>query len=363
MKPYLIIAATVALAASRPLGAAPTVDDAKTPAAQSESSNSFDPQKVLPPQDLTEEQESNRSELEGVLRAAREPLDEAAARAALANWLLAVPTARPVTRWLIGAGSTEDRKAIAEAAKAAQSHLTAAAELLKKADPADSTEKARVRRLSTAIKGLQAFTTALAAAGLEGDDAARREAWSSAAAALAESRESENSSLASAATLWQAIAWDQSGRRDRALSTLPGGLAKPDYNTDFLARIVRCRMLSDAGQSTAALALASQLRMKIDEWYKDETATQRRARQRLIGALQLTIGQAWKQKLAAVTQPADAEILDGLLVGVQQGLFPAADKAPSVFIPAEMLPTLAKPPAIKPTSAEPNEKPATTPTD
>lgn len=320
----------------------------------------LDPDKLLAGPDLTEEQDSRRRELESVLDAARAPLDEATARAAMANWLLAVPTARPATRWILGADRPEDRRKLAESAASAREHLAAAATLLKKDDPdAASADKARRKRLSGDVESLKALAAMFANADAKGDEGDRREAWSDAAIDLSEARESENARLASAAALWQAMAWEQAGRRERALTALPAALAKPSQPFDFMSRILRCRILGDHGQYAAALALTSQIRSQIADWYPSERAIRHHARQRLVGLLQQRIGRQWLGHLQ--TQPAEADLLDGMLGDIQEKLFPPGDTSPEIYVMEDTVPMLVKPPPVKPAPGAPDEETATRP--
>lgn len=356
MKPYLSINTAPALFlfvagfVSLPANAQNTA-----PAATAQPD--IDLHKLLAGPNVSEEQQAARRDLENVLEAAREPLDQATAHAALANWLLAVPTARPATRWVLGLDRSEDRRILAESAADARTHLSTAERLLKEGDADSSSEKARRRRLSADVNTLKGFAEVFAAAGASTEADDRREVWAEAASALSEARESDNPQVGSAAILWQAMAWMQAGRAERAMKVLPEALLKPDTRYDFLSRVLRCRMLLLQGQPSAALALTTQMRARVDDWFPRERTSRQRARARLIGVVQLQVGQEWRKTLAAGTRPADAEILDEILAKVRKDLFPQEDTDAEVYVLEEAVPILVKPPAVKPLSTAPATQP------
>lgn len=352
--PVFFVATAGLLGLSRPAVAqeAPTKADTQP---------AIDLYEFLAGPDVSDAQRETRRHLESVLEAAREPLDQATAHAALANWLLTVPTARPATRWLLGLDRPEDRQALTESVAVARKHLFKAERLLKDGKADAGGEKAHRRRLSTGVNTLKAFAEVFLAAGSQAGGDGRQEAWSEAATALSEARESDNAQVASAATLWQAMAWLQADRQRRALGVLPEALAKPEAEYDFMSRILRCRILMLQGQYTAALALTTQMRSRIGDWFPRERTIRHHARERLIGAVQLQVGQAWTKKLLAGTQPADAEILGGILADVRQKLFPPGDTDVEVYVLEEAVPILVKPPAVKPLPTAPVDQPDTNP--
>ncbi len=317
----------------------------------------LDPLEMFADSEMPQEQQEARRKLEGLLKAAVEPLDKATAHAAMANWLLAIPAAAPATRWVLGLDRPEDRQILAESAEDARRHLSEARSLLKADEGEDNIEKARRKRLSSSLTNLNGFALVFLAAGVKGTDAARREAFSEAAAELSVARESEKADLASAATLWQVTAWTQIGRRERALRALPEVLARPEAAHDFLSRLLRCRILADEGQYSAALALCTQIRTRIEDWFPREPAARQQARERLVGLLQMRIGQVWMQKLS--TQPAEAELLKGILVSLRQSLFPPGDKLPEIYTLERAIPILVEAPEVKAPGTAPAEEPAT----
>lgn len=365
MKPYLSLLAVTVLAAGVLLFGAAAPDKPESATTSPTMLPTLDPQKLLAGPDVSEEAESVRGELQAVVKAAQGPLTAATAHAALANWYLSAPTGRPATRWIMGVATTEDLEALAKAAKSAQEQLTEAAAQLKKADEADdaNSTRGRRRRLKANIASLKAFAGAMAAASLDVSKTATRDTWADVAGELAESRESDQLELASAATLWQAMAWELAGRRERALTTLPGAIAKVERPCDFLARILRCRILAESGQPTAALALAAQIRFSIDDWYKEERLRERRLRKRLVALLELKVGRDWAKDLRSSTQPADAEILVGILQKTQKSLFPTEDTSPDIYILPAAVPVVVEPPQVGATSTAPADSPSTKPSE
>ena len=83
------------------------------------------------------------------------PLQQAKIHVALANWLLAIPAAKPATRWLLDMEQPEDLHKIAWTGQEAGKHLQKASALLSplKTDPAGESQK----RLQSAIETLEPF--------------------------------------------------------------------------------------------------------------------------------------------------------------------------------------------------------------
>ncbi|MEP0844715.1 MAG: hypothetical protein HRF43_18610 [Phycisphaerae bacterium] len=310
------------------------------------------------PPEASERQRAESHELNVALDNAVEPLDRAVAHLAIANWHLAVPPARPATRWVLGLHEPADAKMISASAEKALEHLAEAGKLLKDqpAEAARGSERTRLRRLSTHLKTLRAFADLFAAAGSRAGEKTAPESWSQMALALSEARESENVQVASAAILWQAMAWEQAGRRERALATLPEALAKPDSSFDFLSRLLRCRLLSDAGQHGAALALAVRIAADTRDWFPQEDKPDLAARNRLVGLLQLKIGQGWAAALKLGTRPSDAELLGGVLEAVRKDLSADGRNSAEVYVLERAVPILVPRPAV----AEPGRNPSDT---
>src|SRR5688572_4438510 len=77
------------------------------------------------------------------------PLDQATAHLAMANWLLATPTAHSATRLLLGYATPEDFGKLAEAARTAQTHLETARTLLKPEAPEAKERRRTLRSAAT----------------------------------------------------------------------------------------------------------------------------------------------------------------------------------------------------------------------
>lgn len=306
------------------------------------------------PAELSDRLATEREGLSQAIDAAQDALDRAAAHLAMANWLLSAPAARPATRWVIGADRPEDRRTLAESSKAARDQLDKAAELLKGegTNPESNADKTRRRRFQETAETLRAFADFFAMNDAGADP--KPADWAEAAIGLSEARESDQAPVASAATLWQALAWHLAGRSERALATLPDALARPDQaGFDFLSRLLRCRVLAESDQPAGAMALLIRIRAQCDNWFTREKAVGIAARQRLAGVLQLRLAEEWAGRLRTTTQPANADLLTGPLAQVRKELAPEGGKLPVVYHLEQAVPVLAKPPAAKPAASAP----------
>jgi len=122
--------------------------------------------------------QADRDELQRNIDNAKPPLDEAQARLAMANWLLAVPTAQPATRWLLDMESPEDLQNIAETSREAAEQLTKARAIL--ADLPDSQsnlDQQRQRDLTTSAETLDAFAAIFQRAESGTQSEADQEKW------------------------------------------------------------------------------------------------------------------------------------------------------------------------------------------
>jgi len=313
--------------------------------------------------------DDERQALQAIVDASRLPADQAAAHLALANWLLAKPTATPATRWLIGMETAEDRQTLTALAKVAQKHLNAARqkidaqrEAIKEANGQDESStqlKDRIRELKASLRKLEPFAELLATAGSNSDDEDRRSAWSRAARGMAGLREAADDELAASALLWQSFAWEKAGRHDRALLSLPTVLKKPKQASyDFMNRLLRCRTLIDAKQYAAATALAIRIRAACPNWFPREDAQAIVVRQRFAALLQFKTGTLWMAEFRAAGDYANADRLEAMLAEIQQSLFADPDARPAVYHLGQVLPIIAEPPTIEPES-RPAEQPAT----
>jgi hypothetical protein len=286
-----------------------------------------------------------RDRLAGIqqtLEAASQPLDQAAAELAMANVLVALPPARPMTRWIIGLQDETDLARVHETATDAQQHLARARKLLSNDDEEG---KERRRELRSAASTLEAFAKLFAACSDRREGTDYKQACEDAAVGLAKPRESEKPQVAAAALLWQAFAWDCAGKSDRALSTLPDALTTPErLPYDFAARLLRCRILIDTGQSAAVIALTMRMQPLCEEWFPQQDKDGVAARQRLVAAVQWKATQAWLKVTASA--PAAAR-LEKTLASAREPLSGDGDR-PAVYHLESAVPILVETPALPP---------------
>jgi hypothetical protein len=293
--------------------------------------------------------------LESAVRSASAPLDLVAAKLALANWHLAVPTAGPATRVLLGLATANDTRQLRESTQAAQQQLEGIGKTLDQVPPGD---RRRELRQSSVI--LTAFAKAMAS--VSGQD---RSGCSDAAVDLASVRESDNPEVAAAALLWQSYAWECAGRRERALSTLPPVLEKPAQPSyDFIARLLRCRILSDAGENTAALAVTIRMAAMADRWFPrtgDETL---QPRVRLIALLQTELGRRWLGDSGAGKLDAEAARKVQTIIDAAREKLNSDSQPLPVYQLETAMPILVQPPkpVSQPAAAPPASRPASQPT-
>lgn len=282
---------------------------------------------------------------------------------ALANWYLAELTAAPGTRWLIGLEDEDDIATIERAGQQAADHLARARQIL-----AEGVEGAGPLR--SQMRVLDAFArvfTAIARAPRNGREYQQR--CADAALALATARESDNSSVAAAAQLWQSFAWAMAGNPQRALTSLPEALRKPqEMPYDFMSRLLRCRLLADERQYAAATALCLQIQGSATGWFTRRSADVIDARQRLVALLQMRIGLEWLSELERES-PAAAERIASLLDSTREKHFPQTRLAPAWMMESAIpilvrlpdgVPSRASEPAeiIEPATPEPQDEPA-----
>jgi len=302
--------------------------------------------------DSPEVLESRRAHYQALQRGladADAPMDRAAAHLAIANWLVAVPTARPATRWVLGMDQAADRQAIAESAEAAQEHLTRAYDLLESDQQARADGRMSERRgeLEAAADILEPFAQLFAALALAEDPDKFRSACSEAALRLAAAREADDDAVAACALLWQSFGWALAGRGERALISLPDALTRPEHLPyDFMSRLLRCRVLMDAGHYAAAIALTIKTQAACKRWFPltREPDNSVDSYRRLAALLQCGIGQRWMEQLRASGSAAAARRLEVMLAGVQQALF-AGDQPSKVYHLEPAVPIMVEPPA------------------
>ncbi len=277
-----------------------------------------------------------------VLAAARTPLEQASVELAMANWLLAVPTASPATRWLVGLPQRDDLERIHESARDAQEHLARARKLL---GPDEAEPKERWRELRSAASVLEAFAKVMFSCADQDDSPTYRDGCESAAVGLGSARESEKQPIAAAAMMWQAQAFALARRTERTLSILPEALARPDrLPYDFMSRVLRCRVLAETGEPAAAIALAMRMGAICDDWFPQQDQEAVQARRRLVGIVQARVTRDWLARLAA--SPEAAEPLARTLDPLQKSLFPEGKTNP-VYHLETALPILIEAPPLR----------------
>lgn len=241
------------------------------------------------------------------LAAATRSIDRAAAQLSLANHLIALPPSGAATRWILDVAAPEDRQLLTKQAESARQALQRASDALKEADEAD---KERRQELRVAADVLAGFTSIFELPSRSGEGEEFRKACSEAALELASARESDDPAIAAAALLWQSFAWELAGRRDRALATLPDAMARPrEGSYDFLARLLRCRLVAANGEHAAAIGLLIRVRALCEKWFASEGAESISARQRLTMLEQLRVTSAWLDKLRG-SRPGVVEPLE-----------------------------------------------------
>ncbi len=320
-----------------------------------EASTFVPAERLADPAGWADELAARRRELEAVSAQAAAGLERAQAQLALANWILAVPTACAATRSLLGLELPSDAKTLADGGQEAQRLIEQAREAMEvaksesdavSAGPDGEEAAAARRRLETALENLEPLA-ALFATAAEADEDGGRAMWSRAARGLAVLREAADAELASCAMLWQAYAWLEAGRQDRARALLPRPLRQPDATAyGFMSRLLGCRMLGDEGQYTAASALAIRVRAACAGWFQHESAMQIGARQRLAALLQISLGQQWLRQLRESDQPARVAQLEKILEEVRESLF--TESSLEIHRLSHTVPLMVQPPTLKP---------------
>lgn len=292
--------------------------------------------------------------MEKIAADAEGSVETATAHLAIANWLLAVPTSHAATRWLVELADDKDLALLADSAKAAREHIEKAKKQLSAASqpghPQEKDAQNRASKLDTVADSLEPFTALLAAAKIaDSDERARQGTWTRVARGLSAVRESTDTSLAASALLWQAFAWQMAGRTERAKNGLPEPLtppANPSY--DFMARLLRCRLLGEAGQYTAATTLAIEVRQECANWFKGETTSGAIPRERLAALVQCQLAKRWQAHLKAATAPVSTGPLEAMLGQLQATYFDdRGEGRPQVYFINATIPVIIHPPDAK----------------
>jgi hypothetical protein len=317
--------------------------------------------------------DKERRELEGAIDAARTPLDRAAARLALANWILAVPTAKPATKWLLNMAGDKDRKALASAAADAEK-LIKEARLLYKKPPTTTTSAPTTRKfdemaglspaerkLETVANQLTPFVGVMATAAGSPNMSKEKAERSVAARALAPLREVDNPELAASALMWQAFIWNLAGRDGRSTVSLPSATVPPEQPSyDFISRMIRLQILTDNDQFAAALAMAAKVRANCDEWFSKESPEKVRSRERLAALVQCSVGNQWMLALRRDGFPSNADRLEYQLIQLQDTVFKGLKSPIAIYTLERSIPILVQPHKAGGESSAKTEPPAAT---
>ncbi|MHC4675858.1 MAG: hypothetical protein ACYTBZ_25495, partial [Planctomycetota bacterium] len=265
---------------------------------------------------------------------------QATIHVATANWILAVPSTGACTAWLLGLETPADRLSIRENTTSALEYLSEARSILE--EDTNLPDKER-NRLTDALEALEAFAELFLTVSSPGQADDYGSACARAALKLSVVREADDKSLAACARLWQSFAWELAERRRRALVSLPEALAKPQqWPYDFMCRLLRCRILADAGKYTAATTAAIRMRALCGKWLEGEGKIEDTAAcRRLVALLQCRVGRLWMQHLNS----SDAARLEGMLIGIQKDLFESPQPI-NVYGLDYAVPIIVQPPVI-----------------
>jgi hypothetical protein len=339
MKNMIIVAAVVGLVA--PVVAAWAAEAASAPAGELNLSAC-----LADPPEFAKQLEAELAELDKAVDGAGTPLDQATAHLATTNWLIAVPTARPAIRWLVGLDQPTDLQTISARADQARHHIEKARAALKSAGDLKDAARRKAADLRLAADSLEPFVNLFGAAAPGADTAKRRSAFSEAALSLAIGRESDKPDLSACALLWQSFAWECAGRRERATVSLPSALVRPTQpDFDFFSRLLKCRLAAEDGLHTSAFALATRVRGSCDLWFSKEPPEQVAARRRLAAVVQYRIGRAWLEQLRKANSQAAATDLDAMLTSLRDVLYDKGRPGPA-YVPENIVPILVKPPSV-----------------
>lgn len=283
------------------------------------------------------------------------PAERATTYLVWANRLLAIPTGRAATRWLIGIDGEEDRELLSQCGRAATEYIRRAKTSLRSARGLPREEK---RKLQDTAFTLTAFADLFCAADAPADNESLASTYRRAGRTLAVVGEDVDPLVAACAQMWQAFAWELAGRRERAMASLPGALQKPSQLPyDFLSRLLRCRIVIDAGGPVAATAMTVRIRSMCGSWFSsDDTG---RSASRLAALLQIRATRAWLNELGDRDPEARAR-LEGVLADVQTELFPSDVESAVLFL-EEAIPILIAEP--KPSATQPAAATTTAPAD
>ncbi len=331
---------------------APATEPASQPAP-----SAWDPAAILTePHESAEHRQAELDRLRAILAAADAPVDQAQARLAIANRQLGEAAAWPATRCLLGAATDDDRARLADAAASASELLAGAVKLLDAAEDAD--EETR-RHLAFAAETLETFAKAFSAITTDPADKHYEDTLSDAALELAAARESEDEDVAAAALLWQSYAWVLAGRRDQAILALPDVLKQPERMPfDLFARLLRCRLLAEAGQHAAPVTLCLRMQHQCESWFPGRALREVGEIQRLIVFVRIGIVRSWIEGLGPDSAAGQRLSLD--VKSARESWFEPPD-ARAVYSLTPAIPILVTPPKVDLPRPAAQTRPATAP--
>lgn len=228
------------------------------------------------------------------VKSAATPPDRHSATLGLAECLLTRAAAAGMTAELRGDHShrVELMQIFDEAAELLDSDVAKAAD---GNAPATNREMAWGRRWEL----LRAFGQMFRAIAAADDSEASKEALMSACVELAIYADDPNEQVVTAARLWQAAAYRRAGRADRTLQMMRPSLgAGSGSAVDFYGRLERCHALADAGRFVAAIALATKIEGKIDEWMIESPQKTRLDARRTAQITRAELYRRWSASLA-----------------------------------------------------------------
>ncbi len=224
--------------------------------------------------------EQKLARIDLILETATEPLDKARAHLAAANLWLAFPTGSAATACLLDVATDPEISRLHHAGTEASERIATARTLLASATESAEQEgqdgdaaradASRAEDLLRITDELAPFAALMTTFGIDEGEDGSKEAWAVAARGLATVREAPDAALAASARLWQAYAWVQAGRLDRAKVVLPAATVPPETQPyDFVSRLLRCRILAEEGHGIAASALLTQVQAACPNWFRE----------------------------------------------------------------------------------------------
>ena len=282
----------------------------------------------------------------GLIEKGGTELERAAGHMAMANHELSLVIARPASRWLLGVVTPADRQRIADAAARAQEHIEQARRLLPKS-PAEGEPGRRQAQLGRWADMLEPFAAMFSHAAVATQPTEQRAMWSDFALDLAENRESDQVELAAASLMWQTFAWEQAGKSERAMVSLPNAWSKPRIMPwDMMSRLLRCRILADEGQYVAANTLLIRIRGMCEGWLQGQPVQTIVGWKKLTAVMQYVILNQWRTRWQnAQSKPADLAAIDEMLADLRQREL-EADSIPPVYLLRHAIPLLVTLPEV-----------------